>query len=300
MISLGALPPRELRMIHFLRLKVGLPNAEGGLTKLLNNTDDPVLLARALELWPDDLQLTYASWPTRFVRSNLEQIIPSEGMSNKHFMWCLFSCSPYRSFIKLGKSKRYISPVAFSWLAEDPSTISKWISNQLGKVRPSDMAIQEEDPPTRLRWVGHGLEIKKSTLEGCGNGLFATEFIAKNTFICEYSGEYFSKNKLPSDQTYIYRTDELCIDGYRSIKPGEKKGPASLSNHSLNNNGKFEKRQMFFMESEMESKESLRTSTIVYLQATKRIRPGEEIFTRYSNGFFKYILKGKDLSRARG
>ena len=50
MISLTFLSPEELRMIHFLRLKVGLPNAEGDLTELLNSTDDPVLLARALEL----------------------------------------------------------------------------------------------------------------------------------------------------------------------------------------------------------------------------------------------------------
>lgn len=126
-------------------------------------------------------------------------------------MFHLFHHSKTKKYIQYTENK-YISTVAYRDLAQsfNPRECAKryWIQKQMNLTQPTKNGfIQSKTkthfdifygqgtqeiyniPPTRLRWNGYGLEIKKSKIDKAGSGLFATDYIPKNTYICEYAGK---------------------------------------------------------------------------------------------------------------
>jgi len=113
--------------------------------------------------------------------------------------------------------------------------------------------------------------VKKSS---AGLGLFAGEAIIPEQFIIEYTGDRVTATEANRrGGLYLFEvTDTLTIDG----KGREHK--ARYINHSCVPNAEAE-----------HDEETDR----IYIRASKKIRPGEEITYHYGEDFFERIIKNK-------
>lgn len=135
--------------------------------------------------------------------------------------------------------------------------------------------------------IGNGVEVKPSTLEGAGNGLFACIDFESGDIITEFCGKFITKmeaDALKSElkHTHVRTVDfgYLYIDGLKDPISATGKGGASFSNHKRISeaNSKFHK---------VYDTKSARNK--IYLKATKRILKDEEIFTNYGKTYWEFF-----------
>ena len=123
------------------------------------------------------------------------------------------------------------------------------------------------------------LKVKKSTLPGCGKGLFTQNGIPKGSRIAEYKGKISTWNTADHDDGknpyifYISRT--YVIDA-----KGEKRSVAHFANDAqgfkrvkgITNNAVYT----------LEGKK-------VFIETIKNIEPGEEVFVGYGKEYWKVM-----------
>lgn len=143
--------------------------------------------------------------------------------------------------------------------------------------------------------IGNGLEIKKSLIEGAGNGLFATRDFKKGEIITIYEGETINREK--ADELARKGLDShirsLCllrtaIDGIKNPKEAFGKGGASFCNDAsyqtdFQNNSKF-----------AVNVDRHTGKNTCFLKALKDIYEGDEVFASYGNDYWRRIQKRKE------
>jgi len=128
------------------------------------------------------------------------------------------------------------------------------------------------------------LEVKDSSIPGAGKGLFTSKFIAKGTRIVEYKGKIrtWEEVKLDDSNYYIFYVNENHIIDAASYK----RSPARYINdakglqriNGLKNNAEF-------------ICEGLR----VFVDATRDIPAGAEIFVGYGKDYWQVIRKNQKV-----
>lgn len=128
--------------------------------------------------------------------------------------------------------------------------------------------------------VGHGLEVKPSTISGAGMGLFCTQAFKRNSYITFYDGETITRGQAlerrsRGKDTHIRSVGLMgdCIDGYTgaTVRPGC--GGASLANDGLlpeKNNCRLEN-----------------SNGIAWLRANQDISVGEELLCSYGKLYWR-------------
>lgn len=129
----------------------------------------------------------------------------------------------------------------------------------------------------------YGVQIKNSTIEGAGKGLFATKNIRFRDWICPVGGEQLQENcidqRYPGDDLAPYAVtrgsdgvvfDAACV-----------RGIGSMSNALFTPAGNPRNRK--FHNSKMA--ENPNDNNALWIQATKNIASGEEIFTFYGDEY---------------
>lgn len=130
------------------------------------------------------------------------------------------------------------------------------------------------------------LVVQESNIPGSGNGLFTTVFIPKGTRIAEYKGKIRTWKDAQHDHTnyyILYVTRNHVIDGkpYKSSIAkyiNDAKGLKKIK--GLNNNTEF-----------------VREGKRIFVEATKDIQPGSELFVGYGKEYWDAIrhnMKVKD------
>lgn len=118
------------------------------------------------------------------------------------------------------------------------------------------------------------LVVKRSTIPGSGKGLFTKQMISKGTRIVEYKGRVTSwKDVKYTENAYIYYVNRNhVIDAERNKKAlaryaNDARGSKKMK--GVTNNSKF-------------VKDGLR----VFIESTKPIPPGSEIFVGYGKEYW--------------
>jgi SET domain-containing protein len=128
--------------------------------------------------------------------------------------------------------------------------------------------------------IENGIEIRKSRIPNAGLGLFATQNFKKSRLITEYQGKLISRAEAVNTEN----PSHICclvaqhsyIDGLRIPRKGA--GGGSFANDAMDskkNNAKYTKRWREKM-----------GRYVLYLQATKDIRNGEEIYVSYDKTYW--------------
>lgn len=128
------------------------------------------------------------------------------------------------------------------------------------------------------------LEVKESNLPGAGKGLFTTKFIAKGTRIIEYKGKIRTwKDVQFEDSNYyiFFVNDEHVIDAGKNKKSlgryiNDAKGLQKIK--GLVNNAEF-----------------ICVGLRVFVDATRDIPAGGEIFVGYGKEYWKVIRRNLKL-----
>jgi hypothetical protein len=121
----------------------------------------------------------------------------------------------------------------------------------------------------------YGVQIKKTAV--MGKGLFATEDIPANTWICPYNGETINKacldNRYPGDMTapYAYQKNRDSFEDAACLR-----GTGSMSNGKFRANG--QSRALSQHNSKIVNR---RNGVGPWLKSTKAISNGSEIYTYY-------------------
>lgn len=131
------------------------------------------------------------------------------------------------------------------------------------------------------------LEVKQSTLPASGNGLFTTQPIAKGTRITEYKGKittWASADHDDGNNAYIYyisRNHVIDASGYFSSVARYANDAAGLTRiKGVTNNAHYV----------MEGKK-------IFIESTKDIPAGAEIFVAYGKDYWDVIKKNKVLDK---
>src|SRR4051812_3851162 len=107
-----------------------------------------------------------------------------------------------------------------------------------------------------------------------GLGLFATEPIAKRTFIVEYSGRRLNNNQAEAleakNSKYLYE-----INSRWTIDGSSRKNIGRYANHSCRPNCETDRRR----------------DGKVFIRAIKNIQPGEEITYDYGRDYVSWFIK---------
>jgi SET domain-containing protein len=124
------------------------------------------------------------------------------------------------------------------------------------------------------------LEVKESNIPGAGKGLFTSKFIPKGSRIVEYKGRIrtWKEVEFEDDNLYIfYVTRNHIIDGSSYKKSvaryiNDAKGLKKIK--GLNNNAEF-----------------VRDGLRIFVDATRDISAGAEIFVGYGAKYWQVIRK---------
>jgi len=123
------------------------------------------------------------------------------------------------------------------------------------------------------------LYIKKSTLPGAGKGLFTKKFIAKGTRIVEYKGQIMTwkeVQKLPDERNgYVfYFTLKYVIDAWKHNGFAHYANDAKgiVRKQGIKNNSAY-----------------VTEGRRCYIEASRDIRPREEIFVGYGGEYWQAI-----------
>ncbi len=125
------------------------------------------------------------------------------------------------------------------------------------------------------------LEVKPSSLPGCGNGLFTTSFIPKGSYITEYQGKITSWKDADHDEghnLYIYFVNRNhVIDASKNKKDfahfaNDASGKTKVK--GIRNNSEYE----------VKGKK-------VYIVSTRDILPNQEVLVGYGQDYWDVIKK---------
>lgn len=128
------------------------------------------------------------------------------------------------------------------------------------------------------------LEVKDSTIPGSGKGLFTKEFIPKGTRIIEYTGRIRTWKEVQNDDTnfYIfYVTRNRIIDARlrkTSLARYINDATGLQKVKGLNNNAEF-----------------IKSKGRAYVDATRNIPAGSEIFVGYGKEYWDVIKENNKL-----
>lgn len=128
------------------------------------------------------------------------------------------------------------------------------------------------------------LEVKESNIPGAGKGLFTSKFIAKGARIVEYKGRIRTWKEVQYEDTnyYIFFVNENhIIDSGRHIKAlaryiNDAKGLQKIK--GLNNNAEF-----------------VCAGLKVFVEATRDIPAGTEIFVNYGKDYWNVIRRNQKV-----
>ncbi|HEX8277675.1 MAG TPA: SET domain-containing protein-lysine N-methyltransferase [Segetibacter sp.] len=131
------------------------------------------------------------------------------------------------------------------------------------------------------------LEVKESTIPGAGKGLFTNQFIPKGSKIAEYKGKIRTWKEVQYDDTnyYIFHVNENhVIDAGRHKKSlaryiNDAKGLKKIK--GLKNNAEF-----------------VVDGLKVFVQATRDIAAGAEIFVGYGKEYWDVIRSNQKADAA--
>jgi SET domain-containing protein len=128
--------------------------------------------------------------------------------------------------------------------------------------------------------LGKNLVVKKSTLPGAGKGLFTKVFIPKGTRIAEYKGEVVTwkqVEQMADDRNgYVfYFNSRYCIDAWKT-----KKGVAHFANDA---------RGIVRVPGITNNSEYVTEKKRCYIEATRDIPAGSEIFVGYGGDYWRAI-----------
>lgn len=144
---------------------------------------------------------------------------------------------------------------------------------------------------TSVSTIGDGVEVKASTIHGAGRGLFATKRFKKGNIITEFDGEIISRDealrrRLAREDSHIAGLDfDTQIDGI-NVQAVDGKGGASFANDPRDTkrvNAKKVENQV--IHGVIRTGEP--TLTRAFLEATKQIDEGDEIFVDYKSTYWK-------------
>ncbi|WP_018612068.1 SET domain-containing protein [Segetibacter koreensis] len=132
------------------------------------------------------------------------------------------------------------------------------------------------------------LEVKESNIPGAGKGLFTNKFIPKGARIVEYKGRIRTWKEVQHDDFnyYIFFVAENhIIDASRHKKSfgryiNDAKGLQKIN--GLHNNAEF-----------------VIDGLKVFVQATKNIAAGAEIFVSYGKDYWAVIRKNKKIEERK-
>ena len=122
-------------------------------------------------------------------------------------------------------------------------------------------------PAARAAVVGGGVEVKRSTVDGAGRGLFATSAFKSKDVITEYDGDHMSRDEALGlgVQTHVKAMGGNYVDGLKN--PVQGRGGGSFAN---------EKRGFANADYMYEG-----TKIFLQVRSGKVIRPGQEVFVGY-------------------
>ncbi|HUC80898.1 MAG TPA: SET domain-containing protein-lysine N-methyltransferase [Flavisolibacter sp.] len=132
------------------------------------------------------------------------------------------------------------------------------------------------------------LEIKDSGIPGAGKGLFTNVFIPKGTRIVEYKGSVTTWDAVRNDATnaYIYFLKPNYVidarDHPKSLARYVNDAQGLVRSKERWNNAKF-------------TPDGLR----VFVEATKDIQPGEEIFVSYGKKYWDTVRKNMEIDKMK-
>jgi len=138
-----------------------------------------------------------------------------------------------------------------------------------------------------MEFLEDQLEIKKSNLEGAGNGLFTTKAIPKGTIILEYTGTVTSWKAV---------NDEDCTNGYLFYVTRNHVIDASKHLHVLGryvNDAKGLSRIKGYRNNARYIKEKGK----IYLEAIYNIPAGSEIMAHYGDEYWQSIKYNSQLEK---
>ena len=127
------------------------------------------------------------------------------------------------------------------------------------------------------------LQIKRSLIPGAGMGLFTTVFIPKGTRIVEYKGKMTTWKEVEHDYKngYIYSIDPKHVIDAKTYKKalGRYANDARglVTTNGLINNSRY-------------TVDGLK----VFIEATKNIQAGSEIFVSYGKEYWEVMRKNLD------
>lgn len=139
-------------------------------------------------------------------------------------------------------------------------------------------ALDVSDSIPFINALQRNLEIRPSSIEGAGNGLFTRVAFANNELVTMYGGIRMSENIYlsntsvfpPGLDAYLLETPDMFIDGRTNFRLAKELG--RWITHSKNRaNCKF------IVEGEAGK---------IAIRATRDIEPGEELFLNYGNNYW--------------
>jgi uncharacterized protein len=132
------------------------------------------------------------------------------------------------------------------------------------------------------------LEIKESSIPGAGKGLFTNTFIPKGTRIVEYKGTVTTWDAVRHDPTnaYIYFLKPNHVidarDHPKSLARYVNDARGLVRSKDRANNAKF-------------TNDGLR----VFVEATRDIQAGEEIFVEYGKKYWDTVRKNNEIDEMK-
>jgi len=171
----------------------------------------------------------------------------------------------------------------------------------------------------KLAFLDYGVEVRSSSIEGGGNGLFATREFKIGDVITEYTGEWILTQDIGENQYGIEDDTEMkdyTLMGYVNLDALSAHGVAQFTNDGCYKEGVYRedddcRNAEFFTTDDKETKllgEMKKTDLSVkgiggglpkvrvWLSATKDISPGEELFVTYGPRYWG-TRSGKSGSR---
>lgn len=128
------------------------------------------------------------------------------------------------------------------------------------------------------------VEVKTSTIPGAGKGLFALNFIPRNSRIVEYKGKVrtWDEARLDASNGYIYFLKPNYVidarDFPKTLARYANDAKGLVHSKGRDNNARFEA-------------QGLR----VFLVSARDIEPGEEILVAYGKGYWDTVRNNKRL-----
>jgi uncharacterized protein len=130
------------------------------------------------------------------------------------------------------------------------------------------------------------LIVKKSSLPNAGKGLFANEYIPKGTRIAEYKGKIATWKQVKQDSVnnvYLYYMNRNHVIDARNYKKSKAR---------YANDARGLKRIKGFTNNAV----YIESGGRVFIESTRNIAPGEEIFVNYGKEYWEAIRHNQTIA----